>query len=272
MSFPAQPLELLFEAPGLPAFELPEALARLYPGTLGLPEERLYANFVSSLDGVIALPGVAASNRLIADASDADHFVMALLRACADAILVGSGTLRASPKARWLPESAYPAAREAFAELRQRLGLERQPALAVVTSTGGAGEPLPFGGLPREPIVLTTEAGAGVLDRAEGAGDPIALPGAGLVDVRAAVGELRRRGLRRILCEGGPTLFGSLLDAGLVDELFVTLSPVVAGRATGRTVLALVEEAGFLPDRRVAASLVGVRRSGAHLFLRYAFA
>jgi len=245
----ASPLELLAEPEGLPAFELPEELARLYPGTLGFPADCLYANFVSSLDGVVALQGVETSNRLIADDSDEDHLVMALLRACADVVLVGAGTLRASPTARWLPESAFPAARDAFAELRAALGLAPEPELAVITS--GVGQPLPLEELPREPIVLSDPAG-------------------GLVEVRPAVEELRGRGHRRILCEGGPTLFGSLLEAGLVDELFLTVSPVLAGRSTTRAVLALVEDAGLLPDRRLGGSLIGVRRSGSHLFLRYA--
>lgn len=265
-----QPLELLAEPDGLPAFELPEELAELYPGTLGFPSERLYANFVSSLDGVVALPGVPASNRLIAGGSEEDHLVMALLRACADVILVGSGTFAASPAARWLPESAYPPGRDAFAKLRRLLGLEPEPALAVVTSTGGAVRPLPLARSSRKPIVLTTEAGAEALANGEAAGEVVALPGRGFVDVRAAVEDLRRRGHRRILSEGGPRLFGSLLEAGLVDELFLTLAPVVAGRDPGRAALALVEEAGLLPDRRLGGALVGVRRSGSQLFLRYA--
>ncbi len=84
-------------------------------------------------------------------------------------------------------------------------------------------------------------------------------------DVVDAIAELRDRGCRRILCEGGPTLFGSVLEAGLVDELFLTVSPLFAGRG-----LPLVEGVEFLPDRRIAASLAGVRRHGEHLFLRYA--
>ena len=67
---------------------------------------------------------------------------------------------------------------------------------------------------------------------------------------------------------GGPTLFGSLLDAGLVDELFLTLSPVLAGRAEGDR-LGLVERLELLPDRRVTGELASVRRHGSHLFLRY---
>jgi len=243
------PLELLFEAHGLPAFPLPAALEQLFPGTLGFADDCLFVNFVESLDGVVAIPEIAGSNKLIADANEADQFVMALLRACADVVLVGSGTLRASPTARWVADSAYPAGGEAFAQLRDNLGLNPEPALAVVTS--GRGFTIAFEELAREPIVLTASTGD-----------------AARVDVRAAVAALRERGYRRILCEGGPTLFGSLLDAGLVDELFLTLSPLFAGTSpAGR--LALVEEASFLPDRRVAASLLAARRSGDHLFLRY---
>ncbi len=242
----AEELALLFEPPGLPSFELPEELARLYPGTLGFPERWLYANFVQTIDGVVALPGVHRSNRLIADASDADHFVMALLRACADVVLVGSATVRASPNAVWTAEAAYPPAADALLELRRRLGLEERPAIAIVTS--GAGLPVAHPILERAPIVLTTEG-----ER---------------VDAGAAVAALRERGHSRILSEGGPSLFGSLLEAGLVDELFLTVSPLLAGRSLD-AVLSLVEGVQLLPDRRVAGELRGVRRHGAHLFLRY---
>jgi len=81
-------------------------------------------------------------------------------------------------------------------------------------------------------------------------------------DAAEAIAELRGR---RILCEGGPTVFGALLATGLVDELFLTVSPVVAGDG-----LSLVEGVRLLPDTRVAGSLAGVRRDGDHLFLRYA--
>jgi riboflavin biosynthesis pyrimidine reductase len=263
-----EPIELLVEAEGLPAFALPPGLAERYPGTLGFPEEWVYVNFVETLDGVVALPEVPRANRLIANASEADHFVMALLRACAEVVVVGSGTLRASPSSKWLPESVYPAAATELAELRAALGLEPQPRLAVV-SGGRSTLTLPEGSSERA-IVLTTRAGA---ERLEGE-----LPGVEIsavsdgddVDVRAAFGALRERGLRRILSEGGPTLFASCLRAGLVDEIFLTLSPVMAGRALlVREALGLVEGESFLPDTRIGATLRSVRRSGSHLFLRY---
>jgi riboflavin biosynthesis pyrimidine reductase len=159
---------------------------------------------------------------------------MALLRACADVVVVGSGTLRASPSARFTAAAAFPPLAGSLAELRSALGLEPEPELAVVTRSGV----LPRD-LAREPLVLAAE----------------------LAD---AIAQLRARGHRRILSEGGPTLFGSLLAEGLVDELFLTLSPVFAGSG-----LSLVEGAELLPGQRVARSLIGVRRSGSHVFLRY---
>jgi riboflavin biosynthesis pyrimidine reductase len=191
-------------------------------------------NFVETLDGVVALPDVPRSNRIISDESEADLFVMALLRACADAVVVGSHTLLASPKNRWTAEAAYPAAAERLTELRRSLGLDGDPEVVVVSRT-------------RQ---LESEALGGRLETRSSLADAIA--------------ELRDRGARRILCEGGPTLFGSLLVDDLVDELFVTVSPVLAGRG-----LSLVEGVELLPGRRVGGTLAGVRRHGSHLFLRY---
>ena len=213
------PLELLYESADLPAFALPPELAALYPGTFGLPEDALYVNFVETIDGVVALPGVPRSNRVISDDSEADVFVMALLRACADAVLVGSGTVRAHPNNKWTAEAAFPALAGHFAELRRSLGLRPQPEV----------------------------------DR------PVA--------ARRPRDHRRRAARRRILCEGGPTLFGALLADKLVDEVFLTLSPLLAGRG-----LSLVEGVDLLPDTRVAGTLAGVRRHGSHLFLRYLLA
>jgi len=72
-------LELLYEAAGLPAFALPEALAERYPGSLGFPEEWLYVNFVETIDGVVAVPALPRSSRVIADENEDDLLVMALL-------------------------------------------------------------------------------------------------------------------------------------------------------------------------------------------------
>ncbi|MEH0580458.1 hypothetical protein QBA54_39845 [Streptomyces sp. B21-108] len=82
----AEPLLRLYEDPAAPRWSLPRALAALYGGDLGFPEPCLYANFVASLDGVVALgPEYPSSGSTISGREPADRFVMGLLRACADA-------------------------------------------------------------------------------------------------------------------------------------------------------------------------------------------
>src|SRR6185312_15996252 len=105
--------DLLWEEGGLPEQPLPGTLRALYGGALGFAEPVLFANFVETLDGIVAIPELEQSNALVADGSDADKFVMGLLRACADAVLIGSGTLLSSPKGTWRPERVYPKAAEA---------------------------------------------------------------------------------------------------------------------------------------------------------------
>ncbi|MGO4756694.1 hypothetical protein AB4212_50220, partial [Streptomyces sp. 2MCAF27] len=91
-------LEVLYEGPGLPCWRLPPALAALYGGDLGFTEPCVYANFVASLDGVVALgPEYRHSGSTISGREPADRFTMGLLRACANAVVIGAGTLRASP-------------------------------------------------------------------------------------------------------------------------------------------------------------------------------
>lgn len=208
-------------------------------------------------------------NRVVSGDSASDRFVMGLLRAFADCVLVGPGTLAGAPRGSWTPAGAYPAAADAYAELRRRLGLEPRPELAVATAAGSVAPDHPA--LAGPTVILTGEAGA---ERLAGTLPPSAelLPlGAGpAVEPRAALAALAARGHRLVLCEAGPRLFGSLLAAGLVDELFLTLSPLLAGRACGDPRPGLVEQTRLLPERALRGRLLSVRRDGAHLFLRYA--
>jgi riboflavin biosynthesis pyrimidine reductase len=260
-------LELLWERDDLPRVSVPAELEAFYDGAIGLAEQSVYANFVETLDGVVAMPELDASNALVADESDDDKHLMGLLRALADCVLIGTGTMLASPKGRWRPQGVYPASKEAFAELRSRLRKSESPAVAVVTS--GASLDVDHPVIAAGAIVLTTERGAaGLAGTVE---DLVAVNDGDWVDLRLALEELRRRGYRQILAEAGPTTFGVLLAESLVDELFLTVSPVLAGRMESRRRLALVEGVELLPDARVAGELVSLRRSASHLFLRYRF-
>ena len=262
-----QPFTVLAEDDDLPRWDVPAEVERLY-GSIGLAGECLVANFVESLDGVVAIPGLPRSHAVVSDDSEADRFMLALLRACADVVLVGAGTLAASPTGTWRVDKAYPDAADAFAELRTARGLPEQPRVAVITSGVSFTPSHPV--LQAGAIVLTTEAAAaGIAETVPDATEVVAVNDGASVDLPAAVGALRERGHGVIVSEAGPTLFGQLVAAALVDELFLTVSPLLAGHALAPR-LSLVEGVELLPERRVASRLRSVRRNDSHLFLRYA--
>jgi riboflavin biosynthesis pyrimidine reductase len=260
------PLELLYEPEGLPAFELPPALVAGYPGSLGFDPPALFANFVETADGVVAIPSIEQSNKLIAAGGAGDRFVMGLLRACADAVLVGSGTLAASPRGRWTPQQAYPDAAADYDALRSALGLTKRPEIVILSSSGALDPSHPL--FEDGALVLTTDIGRTLLgDRLPAASTVLSLGPGATIDPIAAVGALRARGHRLLLHEGGPHVIGSFFEAGVVDELFLTVSPLLTGRTLLEPRLALVEGADLLPG--VGMRLLGVRRDTDHLFVRY---
>ena len=264
------PLEVLYEAGGLPAFDLPDELRADYGGPFGLNEPRLYANFVETIDGVTAIPSIPGSNKLVAAGSTSDRFVMGLLRACADAHLVGSGTLIASPRSVWTPEQAYPDATDAFAELRRRLGRPPNAELVILSGSGRVDPAHPA--FAAGALVLTSDAGASRLEgRLPAAATVLSLGPDETLAAHAIVAALRDRGHRLILSEGGPRVIGSFLQAGVVDELFLTISPRLVGRTPLDERFGLVEGADLIPAGPVDGRLLGVRRDGDHLFLRYEF-
>ncbi|HYZ88675.1 MAG TPA: dihydrofolate reductase family protein [Myxococcales bacterium] len=256
----AKGLELLFERPGLPVFDLSESLRSAYGGPFGLREDCVYANFVASIDGVVALRTEEESGHIISGGSEADRFVMGLLRACADAVLLGAGTFRKAAGHLWHAEAIYPPAASQFAEFRRRLGLRRQPPLVVVSATGEIDAAQPA---LRDAIVVTTAAGEA---RLKGRVPPTTRFVSGPIRLASVLELLRAEGHRRILTEGGPTLASELAAEGLLNELFLTRSPMLFGRFSGDGRKGLVEGvdlAGRMAD------LVGVRRQGSYLFLRY---
>jgi riboflavin biosynthesis pyrimidine reductase len=263
------PLDLLFEKEGLLSYDLPENLERRYAGKLGFQAARLYANFVSSLDGVTALEGETHSSQMISGKSEADRFVMGLLRACADAVLIGAGTLRAAPDSLWTPAHIYPDAAGEFAELRRNLGLTDVPRLVVLTARGELNTH--HRALQAGALVITTSLGATRLANRLSASSTVTALGNGqainLADVIAA---LRSEGHEMILSEGGPTVIGGLLEAGSLDELFLTMSPILAGRSAADGRAGLVEGIELLPSQSILGDLLSVRRNESHLFLRYA--
>ena len=265
---PGGPLERLYELGDLVSWKMPEALELAYGGGLGFEGPCVYANFVASIDGVVALgPEYPSSGSAISGREPADRFVMGLLRALADAVLIGAGTLRATPGHRWTPSHVWPASESEFAQLRRDRDSEPVPELVVVTARGDL--PRLHPALQAGALVVTTSAGAQRLRDSVPPSSTVVVVGDGptlaLEDVLATV---RSRGHELVLTEGGPRLLGQLATAGLLDELFLTVSPVLAGREGGSRP-GLIEGAELLPGRSEPAQLLSLRRHRSYLFLRY---
>jgi riboflavin biosynthesis pyrimidine reductase len=255
-------IEPLFDAPALPEFDLPRQLRDSY-GRFGIENNVVYANFVASMDGAVALRGVERASPIISGGSAADRFVVGLLRAAADAVVVGAGTFRthAGP---WTPTNASPDFAEAFGALRRALGADVEPALVIVTRSGDLGPPR---SLPQPSIVASAGPGTDGLAPYAREGYEILPLADGESASTAVVRALRARGMTRVLTEGGPRLMGEFLRARVVDELYLTLSPLIFGSVDGGTVgLADGVPLGTPPVR---AELMSVRRTDNHVFLRY---
>ena len=263
---------------------LPPGLRDLYDGDLHFqtsPAERpfVFANFVSTLDGVVsyAIKG-QASGSVISGSDSADHFIMGLLRASADAIIVGARTVHETgPQTLWTPESIYPDAKHLFAEYRVSVLHKPQPPFLVIVSGSGkleSGRAI-FQMPEAQTVVMTTPAGKEALTAAGAAKLPsvqihVLDSSSGAIDPLAMLRLLHAQyGVRSLLHEGGPSLFGEFMAAQAVDELFLTLSPQIAGRTPDAMRPALVQGTEFMPESAPWFQLLSVKQSADHLYLRY---
>ena len=272
-----RPLERLYDGTVGEPLPLPSQLVGLY-GELRLPNVRrrpyLISNFVQSLDGVAALGIPQTSGGQISGSNPQDRFVMGLLRAIADVVVVGAGTARSVPGHLWTSDYIFPALGDEYAELRRRLGRAELPLNVIVTARGevDASQRVFQGEVPV--MVVTTEAGQRRLTQEAGF-DP------SLIRTVGESGEARARTIFKtlsrdddpavVLLEGGPHLMGDFFGEDLVDELFVTVSPLIAGR-DGHERAGIVAGREFAPDGPILGELISVKRADNHLFLRYAFA
>lgn len=213
-----------------PADTTVDACARGLGFSERAPADRPYiaVNMVSSADGKATLAGRTAPM-----SAEADRELFHHLRTQADGILVGAGTVRIERYGRVTKTAELQAKRE-------REGVRRD-ALAVVVSRSGR--------LPADLPLLAQ------------APESVRL----IADVREGLRELRAEGVCSLLGEGGPTLNATLFAEGLVDELFLTIAPTVAGAGEALTIV----EGAALPVAQ-ALELVSVHEAGGHLFLRYA--
>jgi len=274
------PLDVLYEAEQGEELPLPAGLASLC-GRLRFPLRRdrpyIIANFVTTLDGVVSLgaPGHDGGGD-ISGFNQHDRMVMGLLRAIADAVVVGAGTLRVMPEHLWTAEYICPSFAYEYRQLRASLGMPEPPVNVIVSGSGRIGPDsrvVQSGEVPA--LIVTTTRGAERLhDQALSPSVKIAtVADGGAVSAGAildAIGEVRRSGV--ILVEGGPRLMGDFFAERRLDELFLTLAPQIAGRGDSVDRPGLVSGKIFAPDSPQWGSLVSIRRAGSHLFLRYSFA
>ncbi|MFD7643626.1 pyrimidine reductase family protein [Kitasatospora sp. NPDC059795] len=239
--------QLLGSTPGTPGTL--EWLAQAYAYPSDTPWLR--ANMVASLDGAARLDGL--SDGL---SSEADKRIFGVLRALCDVVLVGAETVRA--------EGYRPGrARAEFAERRRAAGQLPAPVIAVVSRSLDLDLSAPLFTSPLVPtaVITVSDAPAEKLARTAEVADVITA-GTGSVDLPRAVAALTERGWRRQLTEGGPRLLGQLAADGLLDELCLSVAPLVTGGDSPRIVngpqiadvrrmrlVSLIEEKGFLFTR-----------------------
>ena len=280
-----EPIQTLLDRAAPPVTPiLPSDLRRIYGGELGFPaavDDRPYVvgNFVSTLDGIVSyrIPGKEGGGD-ISGQNAPDRFIMGLLRASADAVIVGAGTLHATARDHfWTAESIYPKARELYEVYRKAvLGKEKPPTTVIVSASGVLDLKRPmFKSSAIEVRILTTAKGR---DRLHAAG-AARLPGTQVsvleespdaIAPRTILQFLRNScGVQLLLHEGGPTLFGEFVAARLVDEFFLTVAPQIAGNHLEKPRPTMIWGTEFLPDTAPWLRILSVKQSGDHLYLRY---
>jgi len=279
---PGAPFDSLID--GLPGAgdALPPEFEAIYGGTWSIPpagyRPYVYINFATSRDGRVSfsVPGHAGGGD-VTGFNAHDRWLMGLLRARADAILMGDNTLRTEPTHLWTPGHIFPDDKEAFAELHN-LEKRRSPTLLVFLSLKGDLPPdAAVFGADVDVVIATTRLGAETARNLKPAAAKVEVLELGDdgVDIVRLMTMLRSDyGIERLLCEGGPRVYGSLLAAGQVDDEFITLCPIMIGDSPdGPHCPSLIEGVRFAPGRAPQSHIAGLRRSDNHLFLRsrYAF-
>ena len=201
---------------------------------------------------------------------------MGLLRAIADVVVIGSGTLFADRRHVWTAEAIFPELANEYLRLRKALGKRGAPLNVIVSGSGEINLRLPVFASGEVPaLIVTTTAGARRL-RKQRAPDSVEIRAihrdASAIPASAILDEVCRvSGGKLILVEGGPRLLGDFYAARLVDEQFLTLASQIAGRDAGDRRLSLVMGKTFAPRHALWGTLIDARRGSGNLFLRYAF-
>jgi len=262
-------------------------------GSFGFPSPPpdrpwIYTNFVQSLDGIVSLLGKYASGAEISQ-SRADRWLMDLLRAHADAVIMGMNTLREEQcnRGRESRGIVFQVVEPELLRLREKLGKGRQRNIFVTRALElDLSRLKAFDGDVVDVAIVTSPAGAERL-AAQTTHPHVAVIAAGSgesIDLAEAVRKLRSElALDYLLCEGGPTLYGDLARGDLVDEKFLTVSPVEVGQVVPPEQERVLSEqnvsplmrptifggSGFTKEAMTRWSWLSCRKSGDHQFHRF---
>jgi riboflavin biosynthesis pyrimidine reductase len=225
------------------------------------PRSRPYVllNMVSTADGRATLGGRSGTI-----GGEADRELFHGLRTVVDAVMVGAGTARAERYRRLVRN-------ERAIQARRKRGLAEQPLACIVSGRLALNSEIPLLADPGARVAIITSSEASLPEDCRAEIEYIRAAREGLLDLPSALCELRERlAVRTLLCEGGPHLSSQLVGDGLLDELFLSLSPKLAG--SGKTGESLRILSGPELDPPAALELVGALEHDSHLFLRYRLA
>jgi riboflavin biosynthesis pyrimidine reductase len=255
----AEPLGIRALLPAQDPTSAPEIIEGLglWERPVGRPQRpRLMINMISTVDGRASIAGRSGPI-----AGPADRELFHALRAPVDAVLVGAGTVRTERYGRITPDDSR-------RRVRRERGLREEPLACIVSASLALPPDLPLLAEPQAHVVVLTASDATLPDSAARI-DYVRKRGGGGLDLAGALSELRERfAVELLLCEGGPHLNSHLLAGGLVDELFLSLSPKLGG-GDGAEREAMRILAGEEFDEPLELDLRGVLEHDSDLFLHY---
>lgn len=278
---PGAPFQLLFDADTSDGLPLSDPFQAIYGSDWRMPPPSsdrpyTYANFVTSHDGRVSFDEPGQMGGASISRSDRhDQWLMGLLRARSDAILVGDNTLKLESTHVWTAQDIYPDDATAWGELRHREERAPVPLNVFLSFSGNVPNDAAIFARAEIPVLIaTTRDGAKTANgRLRGVPNIEVRPfGDETVDLSQLSKYLRtERGIGSMLCEGGAHVYGAMIAAEQIDDEFLTLSPILVGNrphGDGKPRPSLVEGVAFNPERPPMHHLLSVRRHESHLFLR----
>lgn len=271
---PGASFTTLFDEQDAIGLTLPPEFAQIY-SSWPLPEPRdrpfVFSNFVMSHDGRVSFntPGHMGGGD-VSRRDTHDRWLMGLLRSRCDAVIVGGSSIEAAGNHVWTPQAVFREDAAAFAALRLHEKRAAAPLLVVLTRSGNVPAHAPSLDDPNLPVLIaTTTKGVRRTFKKFADRDWIRRLSVGEeLDNRAVLRSLFQDfGARHVLCEAGPQVYGALLKDGLIDDAFVTISPIMMGETDDQRRPSLIEGVAFRYADPPRLRLLSAHRHGSYLYL-----